>query len=59
VTANASGRSFIVRVSQSALGRPALIRFAFESTRPGCDRVSCIDTVPDGGATRRFRLRAG
>ena len=59
VKANASGRSFVVRVSQSALGRPAIIRFAFESTRPGCDRVSCIDTVPDGGATRRFRLHAG
>jgi hypothetical protein len=59
VTVNSSGRSFVIRVSQSALGRPALIRFAFESTRPGCDRTSCIDTVPDGGATRRFRLHAG
>ena len=58
VTANASGRSFVVRVAQSALGRPAIIRFAFESTRPGCERVSCIDSVPDGGATRRFRLRS-
>ncbi len=59
VRASSSGRSLVVRVSQSALGRPPLIRFAFESTRPGCDRVSCIDTVPDGGATRRFRLHAG
>lgn len=58
VTANASGRSFVVRVAQSALGRPAVIRFAVESTRPGCARVSCVDTVPDGGATRRFRLRS-
>jgi hypothetical protein len=57
VTANASGRSFVIRVSQSALGRPALIRYAIESTRPGCDRTSCIDTVPDAGAVRRFRLR--
>jgi hypothetical protein len=57
VTANPSGRSFVVRVSQSALGRPALIRIAFESTRPGCDRVSCIDNAPDAGAVRRFRLR--
>jgi hypothetical protein len=58
VSANKNGRSFVIRVSQSALGKPALIRFAFESTRPGCERVSCIDTVPDGGAVRRFRLRA-
>jgi hypothetical protein len=57
VTANASGRSFVVKVSQSALGRPQVIRLGFESTRPGCDRVSCIDNVPDAGATRRFRLR--
>jgi hypothetical protein len=57
VTANASGRSFVVRVSQSALGRPARIRFALESTRPGCERISCIDTAPDAGAVRRFRLR--
>jgi hypothetical protein len=54
---NASGRSLVVRISQSALGRPALIRFALESTRPGCARVSCIDLAPDGGGVRRFRLR--
>lgn len=57
VTRNSSGRSLVVRVSQSALGRPALIRFAAESTRPGCERTSCIDTAPDNGAARRFRLR--
>ena len=38
-------------------GRPALIRFAVESTRPGCTRVSCIDHAPDKGAVRRFRTR--
>jgi hypothetical protein len=58
VRASSDGRSFLLRVAQSALARPALIRFAMESTRPGCERTSCIDTVPDGGATRRFRLRA-
>jgi hypothetical protein len=58
VTTNASGRSIAVRFAHSALGRPALIRFAIESTRPGCERVSCIDTVPDRGVTRRFRLRS-
>ncbi len=54
---NKSGRSLVVRISQSSLGRPALIRFAVESTRPGCERVSCIDEAPDKGAVRRFRLR--
>ncbi len=52
-----SARSLVVRISQSSLGRPQLIRFALESTRPGCGRVSCIDAVPDKGAVRRFRIR--
>lgn len=57
VRANASGRSLVVSISQSSLGRPALIRFAVESTRPGCERPSCVDSAPDAGAVRRFRLR--
>lgn len=57
VAASASRRSLVVRVAQSALQRPALIRFGVESTRPGCTRTSCVDRVPDGGAVRRFRLR--
>jgi hypothetical protein len=54
---NTSKRSLVVRIAQSALGRPELIRFAIESTRPGCARVSCIDALPDKGAVRRFRIR--
>jgi len=57
VRVNDSERSFVLRVAQSALGRPELIRFAVESTRPGCARVSCVDATPDKGAVRRFRLR--
>jgi hypothetical protein len=57
VSARKSGRSFVVRVSQSALGRPRLIRIAFESTRPGCDRLACVDSAPDGGVVHGFRLR--
>lgn len=57
VTMSRSRRSLIVRIAQSDLGRPARIRYALESTRPGCDRTSCIDTVPAAPATRRFRLR--
>jgi len=54
---NQSKRSFVLRLSQSSLGRPELIRFAVESTRPGCVRVSCIDDAPADGAVRRFRVR--
>ena len=55
--ATTSGRSIVLRFTQSSIGRPALFRFAVESTRPGCARSTCIDTAPDGGAARRFRLR--
>lgn len=52
-----SRRSLVLRFSQSSLGRPKSLRFAVESTRPGCDRISCIDIAPKGGAVRRFRTR--
>jgi hypothetical protein len=54
---NATGRSLVLRISQSSLGSPGLIRFALESTRPGCGRVSCIDLAPDRGGVLRFRVR--
>ena len=57
VRVNKSRRSLLLRFSQSSLGRPAIIRFAVESTRPGCERLSCIDQAPDKGAVRRFRFR--
>lgn len=57
VRSSKSQRSFVLRFSQSSLGRPRSLRFAVESTRPGCDRVSCIDVAPKGGAVRRFRTR--
>jgi hypothetical protein len=57
VTATASGRSLVVRIAQSSLGRPALIRFAAESTSAGCERPACVDTAPGAGAVRRMRLR--
>lgn len=58
VVLNKSGRSLVLRIAQSSLGRPQLIAFAVESTRPGCERVSCIDQAPDGGAVLHFRVRA-
>jgi hypothetical protein len=57
VSLTKSGRSVVVRIAQSSLDRPRLIRFAVESTRTGCERVSCIDEAPDNGAVRRFRIR--
>jgi hypothetical protein len=57
VKGTATGRSIVLRFTQSSIGRPQRIRFAVESTRPGCERVTCIDRVPEGSATRTFRLR--
>jgi hypothetical protein len=57
VKLTASGLSVVLRFTQSSIGRPQRIRFAVEATRPGCERVTCIDTLPDGGAARTFRLR--
>lgn len=54
---NRTGRSVVIAVSQSALGQPRLIRVAVETTRPGCEHISCMDVVPDNGSARRFRLR--
>ncbi|HEV7807867.1 MAG TPA: hypothetical protein VGO80_18755 [Solirubrobacteraceae bacterium] len=56
VRISGSRRSLVLRISQSSLGRPELIRFAVESTQPSCARVSCIDALPDKGRVRRFRL---
>jgi hypothetical protein len=57
VKQTASGQSIVLRFTQSSIGRPQRLRFAVEATRPGCERVTCIDTLPDGGAARTFRLR--
>jgi hypothetical protein len=52
-----SDRTMTLRFSQSVVGRPATIRFAAEATKPGCARVSCVDTAPDAPKTATFRLR--
>jgi hypothetical protein len=57
VAASKSGRSLVVAIAPRALGRPARIRYALESTRAGCELSSCIDTAPAAPKTRRFRLR--
>ena len=56
--ARRSERTVIVRFSQSALGRPATIRFTAEATKPGCPRVTCVDTAPDAPRTATLRVRS-
>jgi hypothetical protein len=55
--ARSSTRTATLRFSQSAIGRPARVRFAAEATRPGCPRTSCVDTAPDAPATATLVLR--
>jgi len=57
VKQTASGQSIVLRFTQSSIARPQRIRFAVEATRPGCERVTCIDALPDGATARSFRLR--
>jgi hypothetical protein len=52
-----SGRTVTLRFSQSAIGSPATLSFAAEATRPGCPRVSCIDTAPDAPKTLTLKLK--
>ena len=46
-----------IRFAQTLVGRPAVIRFAGETTPAGCDRVVCTDVAPDNGKTATFRVR--
>ena len=52
-----SRTTIVLRFAQSSIGRPQRFRFAAESTRPRCERATCIDTAPGGGRARMFRLR--
>jgi hypothetical protein len=54
-----SGRTVTVRFAQSAIGAPAKLQAAAESTRPGCPRVSCVDLAPDAPTTLPLTLRDG
>jgi hypothetical protein len=56
IVGRTSERTVTVRFSQSAVGRPKTIRFAAEATKPGCTRVSCVDTAPDAPKTATFKL---
>lgn len=52
-----STRTVTLRFSQTAIGKPATLYVAAESTRPGCPRGSCIDLAPDAPKTLKLVLR--
>ena len=56
--ARSSDRTVVARFSQSAIGRPARVRFAAEATPPGCPRPACIDTAPNAPAVATLTLRS-
>jgi hypothetical protein len=47
-----------LRFSQTAIGKPATLYVAAETTRPGCPRGSCIDLAPDAPKTLTLKLRS-
>jgi len=57
IVGRTSERTVTLRFSQTAVGRPATIRFAAEATKPGCTRVSCVDTAPEAPKTATFKVR--
>ena len=52
-----STRTVTLRFSQTAIGKPATLYVAAETTRPGCPRGSCIDLAPDAPKTLKLVLR--
>jgi hypothetical protein len=52
-----SARTVTLRFSQTAIGKPATLYVAGETTRPGCPRGSCIDLAPDAPKTLKLELR--
>ena len=56
--ARSSLRTVVARFSQSAIGRPASVRFAAEATPPGCPRPACVDTAPNAPTLATLTLRS-
>jgi hypothetical protein len=57
IVGRTSDRTMTLRFSQALVGRPKTIDFLAEVTKPGCTRVSCVDTAPEAPKTASFRLR--
>ena len=58
VLARSSLRTVVARFAQSAIGRPASVRFAAEATPPGCPRPACVDTAPNAPTVATLTLRS-
>jgi hypothetical protein len=56
--ARSSDRTVVARFSQSAIGRPARVRFAAEANAPGCARPACVDTAPNAPTVATLDLRS-
>ncbi|WCB95565.1 hypothetical protein DSM104299_04314 [Baekduia alba] len=52
-----SDATVTLRFSQTAIGKPATLYAAAETTRPGCPRGSCIDLAPDAPKTLTLKLQ--
>ena len=57
IVGRTSDRTMTLRFSQTLVGRPKTIEFIAEATKPGCTRVSCVDTAPEAPKTATFRVR--
>jgi hypothetical protein len=57
IVGRTSDRTMTLRFSQTLIGRPKTIDFIAEATKPGCIRVSCVDTAPEAPKTATFRVR--
>ena len=57
IVGRTSDRTMTLRFSQTLVGRPRTIDFIAEATKPGCTRVSCVDTAPEAPKTATFRVR--
>jgi hypothetical protein len=52
-----SSRTLVLKFARSRVGSPKKnVRFAVESTKRGCVRVSCVDTLPNAPATATLKL---
>ncbi len=52
-----SNRTLVLKFARSRVGSPTkTVRFAAEATKPGCVRVTCVDTVPDAPKTASLKL---
>jgi hypothetical protein len=52
-----SARTGTLRFALAAIGDPAAIHFAAEATKPGCARVSCVDTAPNAPQVATLTLK--